>query len=139
VALSKWGGPSWQWADHVAALLVAGTVFWIGGGLLRDNINNLMDRQADPDLLAAVRSEALQGSGVLAVETLRIRKVGLEYLVDIHVEVDPSDTVETGHAIAHRVKDRIISHVPAIRDVLVHVEPHGTTATAWSERIPQSH
>jgi divalent metal cation (Fe/Co/Zn/Cd) transporter len=90
-------------------------------------------------LLAAVRSAASQVSGVLEIETLRVRKVGLEYLVDIHIEVEPSETVETGHAIAHRVKDRIISQVPAIRDVLVHVEPHGATAKARRQGVSQSH
>jgi cation diffusion facilitator family transporter len=124
VALAKWGGHSWHWADHAAALLVAATVFWVGGGLLLDNIDSLMDRQAGPELLATVRREAAAVPGVCAVEKLRIRKVGLEYLVDIHVEVDRDETVVEGHAIAHRVKDRLIRQVPAVRDVLVHVEPH---------------
>jgi cation diffusion facilitator family transporter len=124
VSLAKWGGPSWQWADHAAALLVAGTVFWVGGGLLRDNIDSLMDRQAGPELLAALRREASAVPGVREVETLRVRKLGLEYLVDIHIEVDPAKTVEEGHRIAHAVKDRLIGHVGAIRDVLVHIEPY---------------
>jgi cation diffusion facilitator family transporter len=124
VSLAKWGGPAWHWADHAAALLVAATVFWVGGGLLRDNIDALMDRQAGPELLDAVRRETRAVPGVRAVEKLRIRKVGLEYLVDIHVEVDPDLTVEEGHDIAHQVKDRLIHQVTAVRDVLVHVEPH---------------
>ena len=82
-----------------------------------------MDRQADTDLLAAVRAEALDVPGVLGVETLRVRKSGLEYLVDIHIEVDPDLTVREGHAIAHRVKDRLIRGAGPVRDVLVHVEP----------------
>src|SRR5262249_1922890 len=76
----------------------------------------------------APRRPASAGPGVREVETLRVRKVGLEYLVDIHIEVDPGLTVEAGHAIAHTVKDRVIGHVAAIRDVLVHVEPHETLA-----------
>jgi len=124
VSLAKWGGPSWHWADHAAALLVAATVCWVGGGLLRDNIDTLMDRQAGPEVLKAVRTEAAAVPGVRAVEKLRIRKVGLEYLVDIHIEVDPDETVVEGHAIAHKVKDRLIRQVPAVRDVLVHVEPY---------------
>jgi cation diffusion facilitator family transporter len=124
VALSKWGGPSWHWADHVAAVVVAGTVLWIGGALLRDNVDSLMDRQASPERLAAVRREALAVPEVREVETLRIRKVGLEQLVDIHIEVEPELTVAEGHAIAHAVKDRLIRQIGAIRDVLVHVEPY---------------
>ncbi len=124
VSLAKWGGPWWQWADHFAASIIAATVLWIGGRLLRDNINDLMDRQAPPEVLAAVRSAASSVGGVLGVETLRVRKAGLEYLVDIHIEVEPDFTVEVGHSIAHAVKDHIKQNVAAIRDVLVHVEPH---------------
>ena len=126
VALARWGGPAWYWADHAAAVVVALSVLWVGGTLLWGNIQDLMDRQADPDLLDAVRSEALSVEGVKGVETLRVRKVGLEYLVDIHVEVDPDHTVRDGHAIAHAVKDRVIGHFVPIRDVLVHVEPSDT-------------
>jgi cation diffusion facilitator family transporter len=124
VSLSRWGGPSWQWADRVAALGIAATVLVIGGRLLRDNTNDLMDRQAPPKILAEVRSVASLVPGVLDVETLRVRKAGLEYLVDIHIEVAPDLTVEVGHTIAHAVKDRIRDRVAAIRDVLVHIEPH---------------
>lgn len=134
VSLAKWGGPSWLWADHVAALAIAATVFWVGGGLLLANVNDLMDRQADPVVLAAVRHEASSVDGVLGVETLRVRKAGLEYLVDIHVEVAHDETVEVGHTIAHAVKDRLIHRVKAIRDVLVHVEPYSPTLP----REPQS-
>jgi divalent metal cation (Fe/Co/Zn/Cd) transporter len=62
-----------------------------------------------------------------------MRKVGLEYLVDIHIKVDPGETVETGHAIAHAVKDRLIGQVTAIRDVLVHVEPYKVSAEISGE------
>jgi cation diffusion facilitator family transporter len=124
VSLSTWGGPAWLWADRLAALAIAATIVFIGGRLLLDNTNNLMDRQAPAEILAKVRDASSTVPGVLGVETLRVRKAGLEYFVDIHIEVAPDLTVEVGHTIAHAVKDRIRAHVTAIRDVLVHVEPH---------------
>ncbi|MDR3633444.1 MAG: cation diffusion facilitator family transporter [Isosphaeraceae bacterium] len=132
VALARWGGPSWHWADHAAAATVAASVLWVGGNLFRDNVQDLMDRQADPDVLRDVRREALGVEGVLGVEKLRVRKTGLEYLVDIHVEVDPEISVREGHAIAHAVKDRIVRSIVAVRDVLVHVEPHALSAARSS-------
>jgi cation diffusion facilitator family transporter len=128
VAASAWGGPAWNWADHAAAVVVATTILGVGARLLWENAQGLMDRQADPDLLASVRAEALEVSGVLGVETLRIRKAGLEYLIDIHIEVDPDLTVREGHAIAHRVKDRLLHGTGPVRDVLVHVEPDEGTS-----------
>jgi cation diffusion facilitator family transporter len=105
VAAARWGGPAWHWADHAAAIVVASTIFWVGAGLLWENM------------------QALEVPGVRDVETLRVRKAGLEYLVDIHVEVDPHLTVREGHVIAHRVKARLIGELRSVRDVLVHIEP----------------
>jgi divalent metal cation (Fe/Co/Zn/Cd) transporter len=82
-----------------------------------------MDAQAPADVLAAVRREASTVPGVQGVEKLFIRKAGLEYLVDIHVEVDPALTVAEGHAIAHAVKDRLLEQMLPVKDVLVHIEP----------------
>jgi cation diffusion facilitator family transporter len=123
IALVRWGGPAWRWADHAAAGVVVLAILWVAGKLLWENIQELMDRQADPGLIDLIRHEALAVPGVLGVETLRIRKAGIEHLVDIHVEVDPEKTVREGHAIAHAVKDRVIRQVRTVRDVLVHIEP----------------
>jgi divalent metal cation (Fe/Co/Zn/Cd) transporter len=89
-----------------------------------------MDRQADPDILDAIRREALAVPGVVGVEKLLVRKAGLEYLVDIHVEVNPAISVREGHAIGHDVKDRLVHALVTIKDVLVHIEPapHGPPA-----------
>ena len=123
VALARWGGPTWHGADEIAALVVASMILWIGCRLFWDSFQELLDRQADPALLESVRREALATAGVLGVETLRVRKSGLEYLVDIHVEVDPEQTVRQSHAIAHAVKAHLLNAVLLVKDVLVHIEP----------------
>ena len=41
----------------------------------------------------------------------------------MHVEVDPQMTVLRSHEIAHDVKDTIRGAMPAVSDVLVHIEP----------------
>lgn len=123
LALVRWGGPAWHMADHVAAVIVALVILWTGGHLFWGSLQELMDRQAEPEVLAEVRREAASVPGVLGVEKLLVRKTGIEYLVDIHVEVDPTITVVEGHAIAHAVKDRLQQRLVAIKDVLVHIEP----------------
>jgi cation diffusion facilitator family transporter len=123
LALARWGGPAWHAADHVAALAVAGVILWVAGGLFLGSLHELMDRQAGPEVLGALRREAAAVPGVLGVEKLLVRKAGLEYLVDIHIEVDPEISVREGHAIAHAVKDRLVGRILTVKDVLVHVEP----------------
>lgn len=123
VALSRYAG--WHSADEIAALFVGATLIWAAVVLLRDATHELMDRQQDDVMLAALRDAALAVSDVRAVEKLWVRKAGLEYLVDIHIEVDPDMTVRDSHAVAHRVVDHLLRTQPTIHQVLAHVEPHG--------------
>jgi cation diffusion facilitator family transporter len=123
LALATWGGPAWHAADHWAAIGVALIIFWAGGTLFWASLQELMDRQADPEVLETVRREALAVPGVLGVEKLLVRKTGMEYLVDIHVEVDSGISVREGHAIGHAVKDRLVQMIVTVKDVLVHIEP----------------
>jgi cation diffusion facilitator family transporter len=110
-------------ADPLAALGVAVVILIVSVRLFGSSLNELMDAQANPEFVATVRQAALSVPGVRGVEKLLVRKTGLEYLVDIHVEVDPEATVREGHAIGHAVKDRLIGQITPIKDVLVHIEP----------------
>jgi cation diffusion facilitator family transporter len=118
-----WLGPGWHSIDHVAALIVAITILIAGSHIFWGGLQDLMDRQADPQVLAQIRKIALHVPGVLGVEKLFVRKSGLEYFVDIHVEVAPEISVREGHEIGHAVKDRLIAEMITVRDVLVHIEP----------------
>lgn len=120
----RWGGPNFSWADDAAALVVVVGIAWNGTKLFIDAARDLMDMQADGELLEHLRGQAEQVPGVRGIETLLVRKSGLEYLADIHVEVDSDSTVAAGHAIGHAVKDALLAAEPRLRDVLVHIEPY---------------
>lgn len=118
------GGAAWAVADDIAALAVATAVMYSAARLFVRAGRELMDIQADDAIVAQVRDSAADVSGVRGVETLRVRKSGLEYFADIHVEVDADLSVAEGHRIGHDVKDELLRSYPQLRDVLVHVEPH---------------
>jgi len=124
LGLVRWGGPRWISADEIAALVVVVAIIWTGVQVFRHSASELMDVQADEPFVQAVRRAAEAVPDVLGVETLLLRKSGLEYFADIHIEVDPNLTVANGHTIGHRVKDRLLEQFPMLRDVLVHLEPH---------------
>jgi divalent metal cation (Fe/Co/Zn/Cd) transporter len=91
--------------------------------LLRPALHEAMDTAPPPHLEAEVRGVAMHVDGVRALDQCRIRKMGLEYFVDLHVAVSPELTVREGHTIAHAVRDALRAANPAIADVLVHIEP----------------
>jgi cation diffusion facilitator family transporter len=116
-------GESYGWVDEVTSLVVVAAILWAGVRLFRTSASELMDRQAEPELVENVRALARAVSGVEGVEKLWVRKSGLEYFADIHLQVAPQMPVAEGHRIGHVVKDRLLKEIPALRDVLVHLEP----------------
>jgi cation diffusion facilitator family transporter len=123
ISVALLGGPGYETADDWAALLACGIIAWNGWRLLRPALAELMDEVPNTSTEAAVREAASSVPGVLGIETCLVRKTGLAYLVDLHVEVDGDLTVREGHRIAHESKDAVMAAVPQVLDVLVHVEP----------------
>jgi cation diffusion facilitator family transporter len=128
LAVVRFGGPTCRGADEIAAIVVAAVIVYSGIRLFRQGASELMDVQADAELVEKVRRAAGEVEGVQRVEKLWIRKSGLEHFADIHVEVDPQMTVARGHEIGHQVKDRLLAEFSTLRDVLVHLEPYGHEA-----------
>ena len=124
LALVRALGPGYAFLDGLAALAVVGVILASAARVLVSTAQELMDAQAEPALVEEVRRAASEMPEVREVDKLWVRKSGLEYLVDIHVQVPAELSVEEGHKIGHDVKDRLLERFPNLRDVLVHLEPY---------------
>jgi cation diffusion facilitator family transporter len=111
------------WADDVAALGAALVILVNGVRIIRPAVQDLLDRAPDAELLQGVEAVARTVPGVRHTEKLRARKSGAQYLLEIHVQADPGLSLHDAHGLGHRVKSAIRDGVPAVRDVLVHMEP----------------
>ena len=120
LGIVRWAGPEYIWADEAAALFVVAAILFSGVMLFRTSMSELLDPQADAELVQRIRQAAAQTPGVQQVEKLWVRKSGLEYLADIHIQVDAQLSVDEGHRIGHFVKDRLLEEFVGLRDVLVH-------------------
>jgi len=129
ISIAVFVGGKFEAADEIAAMAAAGVILYNARRILREAMHELMDAAADPDFLRRIRETTCQTPGVHRVEKCFARKSGPEYLVDMHLEVDPQMSVGEAHKLAHRVKDRIRRELPAVKDVLIHIEP-ASNATA---------
>lgn len=123
ISIALVGGKGYETADNWAALAAACVIAFNGWRLLRPASNELMDHAPDRKLIEQVRTIARTIPGVEKIDKCHVRKMGYQFFVDIHVVVDPQMTVERSHGIGHDVKDKLRAEVPAVRDVLVHIEP----------------
>tara|TARA_R110002073_G_scaffold217992_4_gene378231 strand:- start:65 stop:973 length:909 start_codon:yes stop_codon:yes gene_type:complete len=102
-----------------AALLAVGALR-IGKGAW----DALMDRQADPEMIAGITAIAEDFEGVHGFHDLKTRVSGSRVFVNLHVELDGSQTLDQAHAIGAALR-RAILHAYPRADVLIHKDPLG--------------
>ncbi len=109
--------------DVVGALIIACVFLVTAFRMGRKNLQVLVDASPPREVVQDVRRAAETVSGVAEVHSLRARMSGRFVLVDLAVHVAPGASLESAHGIAHRVQQTIREQVPAVAEVVVHVEP----------------
>ena len=102
-----------------AALLAVGALR-IGKGAW----DALMDRQADPDMIEGIARIAGSFEGVHGFHDLKTRVAGSRVFVNLHIELDGTQTLNEAHAIGAALR-RAILHAYPRADVLIHKDPLG--------------
>ncbi|HEY4124294.1 MAG TPA: cation diffusion facilitator family transporter, partial [Rhizomicrobium sp.] len=128
ISIALIGGKSYRVADDAAAIVAAAIIAFNGWRMLRPALSDLMDAAPNREIVEGISRVASSIPGVERVEKCMARKSGHRYWVDMHVEVDPEMSVKRSHAIAHDVKDKVLEKFPAVKDVLIHIEPAGQVA-----------
>jgi cation diffusion facilitator family transporter len=123
IALARLGGPGWESADDWAALVAAAIIAINGVHMLRPAIDDLMDRVPEGPVVDQISAAATSVAGVLAIEKLKVRKLGTDYYVDLHVQADPEMSLFDAHILSGKVKAAIRRAVPAVSGASIHMEP----------------
>jgi cation diffusion facilitator family transporter len=117
------GGPGFESADDWATLAAVGVIGYNGLSLLRTGIKDLLDAAPPENFQEQVRALAAQVVGVRAIEKCRLRKSGLAYLAEIHVQVDGAMSVREAHRVGGQVRSALRASPFRILDVIIHIEP----------------
>jgi cation diffusion facilitator family transporter len=123
ISIALLGGPRWQSADAWAALFACLLIGANGWRLFYPALREVLDTAPRGAIVEQVRATAAQVPGVREIDKCFVRKMGLEFYVDLHIGVNEDMSVRAGHEVAHEVKDAIRRAHPGIADVLVHIEP----------------
>jgi ferrous-iron efflux pump FieF len=83
-----------------------------------------MDRRADPEVIRGIEAIAASHPGVLGFHDLKTRTAGRRIFVNLHIELDGSQTLDEAHAIGAALRREIVRAYPQA-DVLIHKDPAG--------------
>jgi len=116
-------GKGYEGSDDWAALIACLFIIYNAFNIIRPAFEEIMDKAPTDELIAQISAIASKHKQVKRVEKCHVRKMGMDYYVDMHIEVDGTTNVFNAHKIAHQVKDQLVSSSMNIKDALIHVEP----------------
>ncbi len=108
--------------DAVVALGAAGMLAVGALGIFRGAWDALMDRRADPAVIAGIEAIVKRWPGVRGYHDLRTRQSGATIFVNLHIELDGRQSLDDAHAIGAALKRAIRAAYPRA-DVIIHKDP----------------
>ncbi|MBU2572043.1 cation diffusion facilitator family transporter [Methylotuvimicrobium sp. KM2] len=113
----------YEYADAVAAAIVALMVAKIGLSLVIQSVKELVDTSLPESLIREIRRVIKTTPGVRGIHLLRTRQMGEDAYIDAHIVVDARISVSEGHMIGDAVRQNLKAEFDDVVDVLVHVDP----------------
>ena len=105
--------------DSVVALGAAGMLAVGAVRIGKAAFDALMDRRADPAIIAGIADIARGWPGVHGFHDLKTRTAGSRVFVNLHIELDGDQTLREAHAIAAALRRAILQTYPQA-DVIIH-------------------
>jgi len=109
--------------DPIAAAIVGFMVTRMGWSFGWDAMHDLMDRAVDDAEVQAIKATLVQTPGVSGVHDVRTRKMGDMIVVDAHLEVIATLSVEQGHDIAVLARQRVLQR-HRVLNLMTHIDPY---------------
>ena len=110
--------------DAAAGLIVAAWLIRGAVGVLRTASHELMDREVDEaernDILRLAKDDPL----VLGIHQFRTRAAGPFLHVQMHMELEPEQTLHAAHEVVEAAERRILAAYPGA-DLVIHADPFG--------------
>jgi len=108
--------------DGIAGILISFFILKSGYEIAKENIDYLMGRAADDQLILEIANRAMNIKGVVGMNDLRSHYVGNKFHIEIHIEVDKHMTTQNSHDVGKEVQKGIES-IEEIQKVFVHIDP----------------
>lgn len=111
--------------DSVASIAVATIIIYMGIGILKPAVKEVMEEQDSPELIEKVEEIVSLCKKAENPHHIRIRRLGSYYIVDMHIEFPKDMSVKEAHEVVSNLENKIKQEVKEISEVIIHIEPLG--------------
>lgn len=113
---------SFQNLDYWAAIVIGFLIIRSGYQIGTENVDYLMGKTPEKDVLDEIRRRVLSIKGVNGVHEIKAHYVGNFIHVQVHIEVSKDLTFTGAHDIGNLVRTRV-EEIPGIDKAFIHVDP----------------
>lgn len=110
--------------EPIASVIIAVCIIKVAVDILRDAFRKMLDTSCGTDVELELVDFIEKQDGVQRLDELRTRMFGNQIYVDVEIAADGSIPLVEAHEIAERVHDGIEAKFPAVKHVMVHVNPY---------------
>jgi cation diffusion facilitator family transporter len=129
--------PALEYADPIAALVVAAIILLVTWRLARQTVNSLLDA-TPPEVREQIRRDLGKDlaavGGVLSVGRVRVRRSGSNYFVDLTLGLPRNLTFQRSEQITFAATEAVQRLLPGA-DVVIHTVPTATLGESVFDRI----
>ena len=109
--------------EPIASTVICLFILKAAYDIFRDATGKMVDRACDAETEKRLADCVLRQEEVQGIDRLQTREFGSKLYVDLEIRLDGAMTLDEAHEIAERVHDRIEREFPAVKHIMVHVNP----------------
>jgi ferrous-iron efflux pump FieF len=118
---------AWTSADSWFAILIAFYILYSAWQIGYEAAQSLIDRELPDTEREKIKTLAMAYEGVFGVHDLRTRQSGQVKIIQLHLNLDGKQTLESAHSIADKVDAAIRAAFPNA-DIIIHQDPVDVSA-----------
>jgi len=134
IACARFFGRSWRIADPIAAAIVALLIVGIAWKLIRQGLDELLEKSLPAELESEILRIATSDPAVDSPHNLRTRRIGQRIAVDLHIRVDGKLSVAASHRLTVDIESRLRDRFGPATIINLHVEPRREPASGDDPR-----
>ena len=111
--------------DRVLAIVIGLWIMFSAVKIFMGTVTEVMEGETDMSIYNRIFDEVKLVDGLYNPHRVRVRKLGINYIIEMDVEVDGNSKIKNAHDKVKELENNIRASIPNVYDIVIHIEPRG--------------
>ena len=109
--------------DSIASVVICLFILKVSYDIIKDAASKMLDTSCGENFENELSDFIISGSEDIRIDVLHTRSFGSKIYVDLEIAADGNKTLYEAHDIAEEIHERVEKEYPAIKHIMIHVNP----------------